>query len=112
MAFDEYGRGPLEAAIERGDAEITLALLRQGADPKGRSADGESLAALAMDRNEDDIVELLARYASGRARPSPTRAPLSPATDPLDLAPAQPPAPPEPETPRLPPNVKRRSILG
>lgn len=123
QAFDDEGRGPLEAAIERSDAQIALALLKQGADPKGRCADGDSLAALAMERDESDIVELLARYASGRALPSPTRAPRAGRegaagsseedalferafneSEPLEPAPEPPAA--------IPANVKRRSILG
>lgn len=100
LAFDSEGRGPLEAALQAGSSEMTLALLRHGADPKRRSSDEESLMALAIDQGQSDIAELLTRYATGRARPEP-----------MPRAPAEPPVVLEPPPPAIPPNVKRRSIM-
>ena len=56
---DCHGTGLLQLAVCEGSADVVALLLDAGADPLRRSARGDSLVRIAIDRGHDEIAKLL-----------------------------------------------------
>lgn len=68
---DLHGRTPLHVAAEKNAAKVASVLLEHGADPRARTDEGASVAALAESHSSSAVARQLARHLPVRRSSTP-----------------------------------------